>query len=305
MIDSNETLIFGAGGQVGRRLAQLLPNAVALSRTQVDFTKLETLSEVLEEYKPKVVINAAAYTAVDLAEKEPDIAHLVNAEAPGHIAEWCCRNNAIMVHYSTDYVFPGKGMEPWVENNQPSPINEYGKSKLEGEKLITRHFYKHGLDKSRFFIFRTSWVYDSYGKNFLLTMLKLGAERESLNIVSDQIGAPTYAKDIAEKTVAALKKAMNSDPFPSGVYHFCQSGETSWYLFAEEIFILARMKGFDLKVKTVNPISSEEYPTPAKRPLNSRLDCSKLETRLDIRFKAWKLALNECLEELYTRYHTS
>ncbi|MCM0606757.1 MAG: dTDP-4-dehydrorhamnose reductase [Xanthomonadaceae bacterium] len=304
-IDSNETLIFGAGGQVGNRLRGLLPNAVALDRDQVDFTQLETISEVLEEYKPKIVINAAAYTAVDLAEKEPEIAHLVNAEAPGRISEWCCANKAIFVHYSTDYVFPGKGMEGSVENTAPGPINEYGKSKLEGEKLVVKHFYKQGLDKGRFFIFRTSWVYDSLGKNFLLTMLKLGAEKETLNIVSDQIGAPTYAKDIAEKTIAAVTRAMDKDPFPSGVYHFCQAGETSWFLFAEEIFTLARDKGFDIKVKTVNPIRTEEYPAPAKRPMNSRMDCSKLETRLDLKFRNWKVALNECIEDLYTRYHTS
>lgn len=305
MIDQKSTLILGANGQVGRRLAQLLPHATALARKEADLSNPDQITALLNEYKPKIILNAAAYTAVDLAEKEPELAHTINAESPGKMAEWCAENNAVFVHYSTDYVFPGKGMESWKENNGPGPLNEYGKSKLAGEQKILKTFYHHGLDRSQFFIFRTSWVYDAVGKNFVLTMLKLGADRESLNVVSDQVGAPTFAKDIAAETIRAVEKGLKEKPFPSGVYHFCQSGEASWFLFAEEIFGLGREKNFELKVKTVNPIRTEDYPTPAKRPLNSRLDCTKLEEKLGIKFRDWKIALNECLDEIQTRYHTS
>jgi len=305
LLDRQKILILGANGQVGRALKKLLPKATALDRSQADLNQPEKLTAVLNEYEPNIVINAAAYTAVDLAEKELETAKRVNGEAPGILARWCADQSAVLVHYSTDYVFPGTGTDPWRESDKVSPLNAYGQTKLEGEQNIVRTFYSHGLDKSRYLIFRTSWVFDSEGKNFLLTMLKLGRDKPALKIVGDQIGAPTFAQDLALQTLVALEKGIKEIPFPSGVYHFAQTGETSWFGFANAIFEEARKAGMKLAVQDVTSIPSSEYPTPAKRPLNSRLDCTKAQDRFGITFRGWRLALKDCILQVAEREKNS
>lgn len=291
-------IVLGAHGQVGKALIELLGNkAIALSRNEIDLDQPEILREKLDQAsqaKPIIaLINAAAYTQVDLAEKEKEKAFRINAESPGILADWCKSKKIPLIHYSTDYVFNGEGNKPWTEEDPVSPQNSYGISKLEGEKRIQ----SSGCD---FLIFRTSWVFDSTGKNFVNTMLRLGKERETLKVVSDQKGAPTYAPHLAIASLKALVKAQEmiqnqGNPFPSGVYHLCNLGETSWFEFAQTIFNMTRAKGVELKITNLQPISSAEYPTPAKRPLNSRLNTSKAKNILSIELPEWIEGLKDCL----------
>jgi len=242
------------------------------------------------------VINTAAYTAVDLAEKEKDLAWRINAQAPGKIAQWCARHEIPLVHFSTDYVFSGEGNRPWQENDIPSPLNTYGQTKLEGEKSV--------MDaQGKFLLFRTSWVYDAHGKNFVKTMLQLGQTKETLKVVADQTGAPTYATDLAKGAWSALVRATQMNPFPSGIYHLCNAGETTWYGFAKAIFEGAHQLKIPLYLKTVEPIPSSEYPTPAKRPKNSRLNTSQAETTFAVRLPPWQDSLHTCLQEILQETH--
>ncbi len=285
-------LVFGKIGQVGSALVRLLGSrAIPPSVEEVDFEKPRAVSSWLERYpaRPVAVINAAAYTQVDQAEKEESRAFSINAESPALIASYCAKRDIPFVHYSTDYVYPGDGVEPWTEQSKTGPLSAYGRSKLAGDEAIAA---AHG----KFLNFRTSWVYDSMGQNFVNTMLKLGAERENLRVVSDQIGAPTYALHLAHATLRTLEAALLQARFPSGVYHACNSGETSWHGFAEEIFAQARKLGFPLKVKEVKSIPSSEYPTPARRPENSRLNCAEMRKVFGIELPNWKIGLKECLE---------
>ncbi|MBI3557634.1 MAG: dTDP-4-dehydrorhamnose reductase [Deltaproteobacteria bacterium] len=277
-------VVLGAGGQVGRALVQLLGK-----------TAMDVVLAALERIKPSALINAAAYTLVDKAESEPEAAMQINARGPGALARWAKARNIPMIHYSTDYVFSGTtdaktAARPWVETDKTAPINVYGKSKLEGEIRV-------GAQGGKFLIFRTSWVYDAAGKNFLNTMLRLGQERQSLKVVDDQVGAPTYAKDLAEATLHALTKASSHQTFPSGVYHLTNAGETSWYGFAREIFEKARALGIPLAVTDLQPIPSSAYPTPAPRPKNSRLSNAKFKSTFGIELRPWAPALAECLHE--------
>ena len=284
-------LIIGGTGQVARALGSVFgANAIISGRRDFDLSKPELLEKKLDELKPTLVLNAAAYTQVDKAESESDLAFLVNAEAPKVIADWCAKNQAILIHYSTDYVYPGNGSKPWREDDVIGPLNVYGASKAKGDRYISDSGCQH-------LIFRTSWVYDSHGKNFLNTILRLGQEKETLKIVSDQIGAPTFAGDLALATVKAYQSAIRAAKFPSGIYHLCNEGETSWYEFANTIVSGAQNLGFKLKLKEILPIPSEEYPTPAKRPKNSRLEMTKLKNTFNITMPSWQDALKRCLKE--------
>ena len=280
-----QIVVIGKNGQIGSALVRLLGDrAVAFSHNDADFSNYEDATKALSVLSPRVIINAAAYTAVDMAESEESEANKGNVAMPSNLAKYCFEHNIPLVHYSTDYVFSGEGNKPHTEDEAPSPINVYGKTKLAGEEAIR----DSGCD---YMIFRTSWVFDSYHKNFLNTMLHLGLEREELSVVSDQIGAPTYAPDIAEATIVALGN------FKTGTYHLCNKGETSWYDFALRIFEIAKEKNMELKIKRVNPITSAQYPTPAMRPLNSRLDCSRAKSILNVELPDWQESLVLALEE--------
>ena len=272
---------------------QLGQQAITLNRVDADFSHPPSLTHAIEALRPSAIINAAAYTAVDQAESDERNAFAVNAESPRMLAMLAKAQSIPFIHYSTDYVFDGEGRLPRDEDNPTAPLNVYGRSKRAGEEAIE----SIGGDT---IIFRTSWVYDAWGKNFLTTMLRLGAERETLSIVADQIGAPTYAPHLAEQTLNALKHAKVSSCFPSGIYHLCHAGEVSWHGFAEAIFTQARTLGLPLKVTTLNAIASSEYPTPAKRPLNSRLNCQKAAEQLHVALPDWQQGLQEALEQVFS-----
>lgn len=281
-------LILGANGQLGRALAKLMPQATVLDRQGLDMTLIEMIPETIARYKPTIVFNAAAYTAVDRAEEEEPVAHLINAEAPGVIAAYCAVKNIPLIHYSTDYVFDGRGEHPWSEDNTTDAMNAYGRSKLKGEELIAK-------TDVEYMIFRTSWVYDAQGNNFVNTMLRLAAEREEISVVHDQIGHPTYAPHLAEISFKAVQNAAQSARFPKGIYHLTGGGDAiSWHDFAESIF--EEYEG-ELAVKKVKRILTKDYPTPATRPLNSRMDCSKVKAILGVEMPHWREGLKACLKE--------
>lgn len=285
-------LITGASGQVGRALAALYgTRALALPREEFDLSAPEKLPTILERYAPAAIINSAAYTQVDLAETDEEAARKVNGIAPGILARWCAERHVPFVHFSTDYVFSGEGTNAWRENDLTSPINAYGRTKLIGEQEIA-------ASGALWLIFRTSWVYDAEGKNFVRTMLRLGKEREVLSVVNDQFGAPTYAPHLALATAIALEKAMQMPSFPTGIYHLCNHGITTWHEFAEAVFSMARANGMPLQVRQVNGISSDQYPTPARRPRNSRLSMDKMERTFGLQMPRWEQGLAECLERL-------
>ena len=289
---SKKYIIIGKNGQLGSKLSQQLEHeAVSLSHNECNFNNPKDTADLLDKINSSVIFNACAYTNVDRAETSCDESYKANAEIPHILAKYCAENNIPLIHFSTDYVYSGKGVTPNKEDDTPSPLNEYGKSKLNGERNIIRTNCKH-------LIFRTSWVYDEYNNNFLTTMLRLAKERDELSIVSDQIGAPTYASDLAEKSIVSLKNALRKETFPSGVYNLCNEGETSWYEFANTIFSNAKKLGINLQIKNTNKISTSEYPTPAQRPLNSRLDCSKAKSVLNIQMPQWEESLKKCMENL-------
>lgn len=284
-------VVLGAGGQIGRALVrQLGSRAVAFTREQADFSNPEKLIATLAATECDAVINAAAYTQVDKAESERELAFRVNAEAVSALAQHCATRGIPFVHYSTDYVFDGSGDAPWREEDATAPLNVYGESKLAGEHAVEAASGQH-------LILRTSWVYDGEGKNFLNTMLRLGAEREELRVVADQFGAPSYAGHLAQATLQALDAALAKSEFPSGVYHMCNRGVASWHGFTEQIFASARKQGFPLVVRAVQPIATSDYPTPARRPHNSRLDCSRLAHILGVTLPFWEEGLTAALEE--------
>jgi dTDP-4-dehydrorhamnose reductase len=291
-------LLTGATGQVGWELARtLMPlgDVIAVDRSQADLTDLKALRATIQLHKPDVIVNPAAYTAVDKAETEQELAFLVNAEAPGVLAEEAKKMGALLVHYSTDYVFDGSKNTPYVENDATNPINVYGASKLAGERAIQSV-------AGDYLILRTSWVYASRGNNFLKTILRLAAEREELKIVADQIGSPTWARLIAETTAHIVKQAMikrQSNNFDSDVYHLTSSGDTSWHGFAQKIVDIVREQGkMELKNRAIHPIPTTDYPLPAKRPTNSRLSTERLEQQLGLTLPSWDNALRLCMQEL-------
>jgi dTDP-4-dehydrorhamnose reductase len=281
-------LLFGAGGQLGMQLKRALTgnaDLTALARADLDFSNADAIRKAVHDAKPEIVINAAAYTAVDKAESEPEQARLVNAVAPGVIAEELARTNGWLIHYSTDYVFDGSGAKPWVETDPTGPLGVYGQTKLDGELAIAATGCKH-------LILRTSWVYAAEGRNFLHTMLRLGRERDQLKVVDDQIGAPTTAEALTAATQAVLNylAANGQNPAVSGVYHLTCAGATSWFSFAQAIFAEFASRQ---KAPQVLPIPTEAYPTPARRPPNSRLNCGKFIRQFGFPMPQWQDALHE------------
>ncbi len=276
-------LVYGKTGQVARELQRLAPDAIFLGRDRADLTEPTRAAVHIAEIKPSVVINAAAYTAVDRAEDEPILAHTVNADAVGAMGQTCAGLNIPIVHISTDYVFPGDGVAPWSPSDQTDPIGAYGASKLAGEEALRESGARH-------VILRTSWVFSAHGNNFVKTMLRLGAERDRLTIVADQIGGPTPAADIAEACLTIAAALVNGRE--GGTYHFSGAPDVSWADFAREIFRQSRLN------PEVADIPSSAYPTKAKRPLNSRLDCSTLEADFGITRPDWRAGLRDVLKEL-------
>lgn len=287
-------LVLGANGQIGKAMRSLNPSAVFLGRSDADFAHPDKLEDVLAAHAPDIVINAAAYTQVDNAEAEEKLAYKVNAESPAAAAIYCAGRNIPFVHFSTDYVFDGSGESARKEDDEVNPLSAYGRTKLAGEDKIQSV-------GGRFLIFRTSWLYDATGKNFFSTMLRLGSEREEIKVVADQIGAPTYVPHLARTALKGLSAALRKEEFPSGVYHLCHAGATSWYGFAAAIFDAARAKGAKFKVKRIENITTEQYPTAAKRPKNSRLDCTKAYQVLGLEMPTWQDGLKDCVEEKYAR----
>ncbi len=293
-------LVFGGNGQVGQELLRALAplgKVVATTRSgqlpdgsaceMADFGQPDSLPALLDRLQPSVVVNAAAYTAVDRAEQEVDAAFAANAQAPGVIARWCAAHGVPLVHYSTDYVFDGQGRAPYREDEPTAPLGVYGTSKRDGEDAVR-------LAGGRHLIFRTAWVYASHGANFLRTMLRVGSEREQLRVVADQIGTPTPAALIADVTAQALQHPGHL----SGTWHLTASGQTSWHGFAEAIFAEALANGVLAKVPAVEAIPSSEYPTPAKRPAWSVLDNRKLQQDFGIVLPAWQDGLKRVMAEI-------
>ncbi|CAH1043971.1 dTDP-4-dehydrorhamnose reductase [Halomonas sp. TD01] len=290
-------LITGGNGQVGFELQrQFAPfgTILAPTRQELDLTNSEAVDAYLEKHQPDLVLNAAAYTAVDNAESEPEQARRLNAKLPAQLANYAAKRSIPLVHYSTDYVYPGSGETPWQEDSPTGPLSVYGETKLEGDQAVSE-------SGASYLVFRTSWVYAARGNNFMKTMLRLGRERDTLNIVNDQIGAPTPARLIAQITALSFVAhgTRLSIHIPQGIYHLAPRGETNWHDFASEIFNQAR----ELKeVLAITPegvagISTVEYPTPAQRPLNSRMALGKLESALGITMPPWQSQLALTLKE--------
>lgn len=286
-------LLTGAKGQVGWELIRALAplgEVLAHDRQSLDLADGDRLRAVVTGLRPEVIVNAAAYTQVDQAESEASAAFAINATAPALLAEIARANDALLVHYSTDYVFDGQQTRPYREDDPPAPLSVYGKSKLAGEQAIQRSGCRH-------LIFRTSWVYAQRGRNFLLAMLRLAREREELAVVADQTGAPTWARTIAEATALALARYSGQQ----GLYHMTASGATSWHGFAERLLAEARRRGLLAKIPPVCRIATAEYPTAAKRPMNSRLDCSRLARDFGLVLPRWETQLALCLDEMGER----
>ena len=283
-------LILGGNGQVGfelRRSFAPFGEVHAPCRSDVDVSDLDAVAALIDTWQPQLILNAAAWTAVDKAEEEREGAMRLNAELPALLAQKASALGAILVHYSSDYVYPGDGDQAWREDSPTAPLSVYGESKLAGDEAVLASDCRH-------LVFRTSWVYAARGNNFMKTMLKLGRERDSLNIVNDQIGAPTPARLIAQLTCEALRQQI-----ASGLYHLAPRGTTSWHGFAQSIFRQAIEQGETLAIdpQTLGGIPTADYPTPATRPLNSRLALEKLESALGLTLPDWQSQLALTLQE--------
>ena len=296
-------LLTGCTGQLGQELQRTLAplgEVIGDERSTMDLSQDTSIRQRLVEVKPDVIVNAAAYTAVDKAETETELAGAVNAIAPTVMAEEASRLGATLIHVSTDYVFDGGKNTPYTEDDAPNPIGVYGRTKLEGEEGIRKTCTNH-------LILRTAWVYGTFGKvNFVKTMLRLFAEREEVRVVADQVGSPTWAADLAQ-AIATLLSQTNQEPgqpsLPMGTYHYTNSGVASWYDFAVAIFEEAKLLGFSLKVQKIVPIATADYPTPAKRPAYSVLSGKKITALLGSHPPHWRQALRQMLLELYS-YHS-
>ena len=292
-------LLFGKNGQVGWELNRALAplgEIVALGRQEADFSNPEYLREIVRETSPDVIVNAAAYTAVDRAEEEKQLSELINATAPAVLAQEAKHTNALLVHYSTDYVFDGASNSPYQETDAPNPINQYGRTKLAGERAV----HSSGCD---YLIFRTSWVYASRGKNFLLAIIRLARKKNELRIVADQIGSPTSARLVAEATAICLFQScreIEKGIFASGLYHLSASGHTSWHGFAKEILGYIQDEiGGKMALSEIHAISTDEYQVLAERPVYSRLSSNALEQKFNLVMPGWQVPLRMCLEELF------
>ncbi len=295
-----KVLLFGKGGLVGWELQRSLAplgEIVALDHDSTDycgnFSNLAGLAETVRVVKPDLIVNAAAYTAVDRAEGELELVRTLNASAPGVLAREANRIGAWLVHYSTDYVFDGSGNQPWVETDTPAPLNVYGQTKLEGERLIQLNCPQH-------LIFRTSWVYAARGANFAKTMLRLAQERERLTVIDDQFGAPTGAELLADVTAHAIRHVVQR-PTDAGLYHLTATGETSWYLYAKYVLDQVQKAQTAIKIiaNEVVPVSASAFATAARRPHNSRLDTRKLQTAFGLSLPPWQNGVARMLTETF------
>lgn len=292
-------LLFGKTGQVGWELQRSLAplgNLIALdvhsSDYCGDFSNPQGIADTIRRVRPDAIVNAAAHTAVDKAESEMDFAQLLNATTVEAIAKAASEIDAWVVHYSTDYVFPGTGDSPWSETDETAPLNVYGKTKLAGEKALQSYCTKH-------LIFRTSWVYASRGNNFAKTMLRIAKDRADISVINDQFGAPTGAELLADCTAHAMRIAQ-SRPEVAGLYHLVAGGITTWYDYAALVFDEARNAGMTLSLKTLSPVSTSAYVTPALRPANSRLDTTRFQQQFGLTLPDWEVGVRRMLEELFT-----
>jgi dTDP-4-dehydrorhamnose reductase len=295
-------LLLGKGGQVGwelQRALSVLGEVVALDFDSpgpllADFSKPDSLAATVRAVAPQIIVNAAAHTAVDKAESEPDLARAINATAPGVLAREAAASGAWLAHYSTDYVFDGRGSTPWVEDSPTGPLSVYGQTKLEGEEAIRTSGCQH-------LIFRTSWVYAARGGNFAKTMLRLAKERDKLTVINDQIGAPTGADLLADITAHALRTAQTR-PEVSGTYHAVAAGETSWHGYAQHVIEFARAAGQPIQVAAgaIAPVPTSAFPTPAQRPGNSRMNTHKLRSTFGLVLPPWQQGVERMLLETLT-----
>jgi len=290
-------LVIGVGGQLGWELCSKGEeygfDILSVDLPDFDITKPTTIKKTLDQSGISLIINAAAYTAVDQAEKEPDLAFKVNRDGPAYLASFCAEIGIPFIHISTDYVFDGNKKSPYLETDPVSPLGVYGRSKAAGEAEVRASLPEH-------IILRTAWLYDVHGHNFVKTMLRLGREKESLNIVADQYGCPTYATDLAEAILTISERLHKRHKLAWGTYHYCGKGVTTWHGFAKRIFELA--KNFDsLVLKDIVPIKTEEYPTPAQRPANSALDCSLFIKNFGIRPRPWSESLADMVKLYYQK----
>lgn len=294
-------LLLGKNGQVGWELQRSLAplgELIALDRHPVDglsgdLSDLNALRATIRQVRPDVIVNAAAYTAVDKAESETELASRVNGQASQVMAEEAASLGAWLIHYSTDYVFNGEGLAPWQETDAVAPVNHYGASKLAGEQAIIASGCKH-------LIFRTSWVYGARGNNFAKTMLRLAKDRDTLSVIADQIGAPTGADLIADVTALTIQQVLKR-PELAGLYHLAAAGEVSWYGYASHVIDFAKSQGEELAVSAVNPIDTTAYPTPARRPLNSRLNTRKLRDNFSLHLPDWQSGVTRMLREVLSK----
>ena len=284
-------LVFGRTGQVARALASIAgPSWVFAGRDRADLTKPDDMVACLNNEPWDVVINAAAYTAVDLAESQPELAYAVNADAPGVMARHCASRNVPFIHLSTDYVFDGKKTGSYVESDPVNPLGFYVASKAKGEVPVLNA-------GGRPVILRTSWVYALQGRNFVLTMLRLGQERENISVVGDQTGAPTSANDIAV-AINHLVPLVRERTMEPGLFHMTSAGETTWFGLAHEIFRIADLNG--IRTPNLNSITTAQYPTAAQRPANSQLDCTKLKGAYGVSLPHWQVGLQSCLDSCFS-----
>ncbi|MBN8441780.1 MAG: dTDP-4-dehydrorhamnose reductase [Thauera sp.] len=294
-------LLFGKNGQVGWELQRALAplgEVVALDRHGAgplcgDLSRPDAIAATVREFAPDVIFNAAAHTAVDKAESEAALAHAINAEAVGRMAHEAANLNACLVHFSTDYVFDGSGRQPWREDDPTGPLSAYGRSKLAGEEAIRASGCRH-------LIFRTSWVYATRGGNFAKTMLRLAAERERLSVIDDQYGAPTGAELIADVSAHALR-ALQLGSAQGGTYHLAAGGDTNWHGYASFVIETARRLGAEFRASAIVPIPTTDYPTPARRPLNSRLDTNRLRETFALALPDWRVGVARMVQEVIER----
>jgi dTDP-4-dehydrorhamnose reductase len=296
-------LLLGKSGQLGwelQRSLSVLGDVVALDRGSQeycgDLSNLDGLAAMVRQVRPDVIVNAAAYTAVDKAESEPELASTINALAPKVLAEEAERLGAWLVHYSTDYVFDGSGSRPWLEADAPAPLNTYGRTKLDGERQIVSHCERH-------LIFRTSWVFAARGTNFIRTMLRLAMERDRLTVIDDQFGAPTSAEMLADVTALAIRHLTAAERGAEslrGTYHLAASGETTWHGYASHVLAEARRVQPDIRIQAteVVPVPSEAFVTAARRPRNSRLDTAKLQSAFGLALPDWQHGVDRILAEI-------
>jgi len=293
-------LLLGASGQLGTELNRQLPliaKIKAYTRSELDITDTQAVIETISSFKPNVIVNAAAYTAVDNAEEEKSLAYAINSDAVAVLAQQAAKQGAWLIHYSTDYIFDGEKTAPYTEMDAPNPINVYGASKLAGEEFIAASNCNH-------FIFRTTWVIGKDGRNFAKTILRLATQRDSLSVISDQYGVPTSPSLITNVTIDAIRAIKQQKAWPSGAYNLAPLGVSTWYEIAQTLIIMAKENGVPLTISAedILAITTDEYPTPAKRPLNSQLETQKLSQQLSFHLPHWKDDFSAVAAEVIKEY---